>query len=362
VSIVDKEKSTEDETVFKDTVGEVHIAKFSKGFPIIKDYLDYKHLSKLVSSYGLKFLRYVNPVTGRVHSDYRQILNTNRISSNSPNLQNIPSEGNRPGFRKCFNVGHSRALVAADYSSQESRVLADRAQEPAILGFFLNGDGDMHSFTARRMFKIPVSKNENLEKRTIGKFLNFSIAYGASPHKVSDALSIPMKEAKWMIDLFYQAYPKLKPYFMVEQMLALQRGYVEIDKVTKRVSFQDPMYFEYKAYLDKCKKWGIQPNGKIFSKYKSLKGEIERNAQNYPIQGTSGNMTKLAAVLFRNWAIGKDIQIVNLVHDEIVVECASELTLQVERALIRAMQLAGRVFVRSLPMPVGVATSRFWDH
>ena len=297
--IVDKDKSSDEETVYKDTVGEVHIAKYSKKFPIIKEYLDYKHLSKLVSSYGLKFLRFVNPVTGRVHSDFRQILNTNRISSSGPNLQNIPGEGNRPGFRKCFNVGPDRALVAADYSSQESRVLADRSKEPSMLDFFLNGDGDMHSFTARRMFKVPVSSKENLDKRRIGKFLNFSIAYGASPHKVADSLSIPIKQAKEFIDLFYAAYPKLKTYFLEQQLLALSRGYVEIDSVTKRVSFQDPMYFEYSKYMASCKKFGVKPSSKVVSKYRALKGEIERNAQNYPIQGTSGNMTKLAAVLFR---------------------------------------------------------------
>jgi len=187
-SIKDKDKSRElGYEVLKDSVEERHLKKYAD-HPVVALYLKLKRYEKACTTYGEAFLQHLNPSTGRLHSSYRQILKTGRIGSKDPNLQNLPSERRVPGFRECFTPSKGKSLIVADYSSQESRILADLANEDAMIDFFKNGDGDLHSFTARRMFKVPVQKkiednegnivqegkNENL--RSLAKVLNFGIA------------------------------------------------------------------------------------------------------------------------------------------------------------------------------------------
>lgn len=293
VLIIDQEKSTESKTVRKHSVGKIHLNKYSKKYPIVKEYLEYKELKKLVSSYGEKFLRHVNPVSGRVHTTFYQILDTGRISSSGPNLQNIPNEEKRPGFRNCF-IGN---LIVADYSAQEGRILADRAKEPAMIDFFLNGDGDIHSFVGRNMFKCEVSKTVNPHLRQQGKITNFTIAYGGGAHKIADTFQIPIAEAKKLIDMYYTAFPALKEYFKREQEQATRAGYILIDNVTNRRSY-NTKFLHLKQQIDSLKAGGQAIPPSTFATYKRQLASMERNAQNYPIQGTGGSMTKLAATYF----------------------------------------------------------------
>lgn len=285
-------------------MSEAHIAKYTEEYAILPLYFEYKHLSKLVNTYGSNWLQYVNPVTNRVHSSYFQILNTGRISSNNPNLQNVPNEEKRPGFRRCFTVSEGKSIIVCDYSGQESRVLAEFSQDSNMIHFFNYGDGDMHTFTASKMFNKPANEVKNSPLRQIGKILNFSIAYGASAHKVSDTFKVDMRTAQSFIDKFYKAYPKLQTYFKMKQAETLENGYVLIDSVTNRRSYcRDwDKYMFCKNLIDRWKRfgWGAEIPPKIFSTYYRLRGEYQRNAQNYPIQGASSSMTKLAAVLFRN--------------------------------------------------------------
>lgn len=173
--IKDKKKSREEETdIFKDSVEERHLKKYKNKHPLVKLYLQYKRYEKATTTYGLKFLNLVNPVTGRLHSNYKQILNTGRIASRNPNLQNIPSEGKFPGFRVCFKPSEGKLFVVNDYSSQESRLLAEIADEDTLIDFFNNGDGDLHSFTAKKMFGDKfISKDETPHLRALAKVLNF---------------------------------------------------------------------------------------------------------------------------------------------------------------------------------------------
>lgn len=249
IEIIDKDKSTEEELVYKHTVAETHIAKYKKEYDILPLYIEYKHLTKLVGTYGHNWLQYINPVTGRVHSSYYQILNTGRISSGNPNLQNVPTRGEKifndkgeevgfiAHFRRCFNALPGKDLIICDYSGQESRVLAEFSQEPNMIDFFNHGDGDMHSFTASRMFEKPVSKKINKHLRQVGKVLNFSIAYGASAHKIADSFQVDMKTAQGFINKFYKAYPYLKTYFKLKQSEVLEKGYIVIDRITNRRSY-----------------------------------------------------------------------------------------------------------------------------
>lgn len=319
--IVDKDKSTDTETVYKDSVGKAHLGKYRNKYPIVEQYLSYKELQKLISSYGEKFLRHINPVSGRLHTSFYQILDTGRLSS-SPNQQNIPGE-RRPGFRECYIAPENCHMVVGDYSAQESRILADFANEPAMIDFFLHGDGDLHSLTARRMFGCEVSKDVRPDLRYKGKVTNFAVSYGAGAHKLSDTFQISLKEAKGLIDKYYDAFPALNKYFEREKALAVQRGFVLIDPVTKRRSYSSK-YLEYKLLADNLKANGKPVPANIWAGLKKTQASIERMAMNYRIQGTAASMTKLAVILFdsiiKDMGYAEHVKIVNLVHDEIVCE------------------------------------------
>ena len=221
IRIVDKDKTRKlGKTVYKNSVAEGHLSKYKKKFKIVKAYLLYKKMSKLVSTYGESFLKHVNPVTKRVHSSYFQILNTGRISSSGPNMQNIPTEDKAHGFRRAFEAIEDWEIVVADYSGQETRVLADFAAEPALIHFLLNGDGDLHSDTARRMFPNFISKKESPVLRAKAKNLNFSISYGGNEQTLWEKYQIPVTEGKKLIKSYYNIYPALKSYFELEQQLA----------------------------------------------------------------------------------------------------------------------------------------------
>lgn len=149
--------------------------------------MEFRKYQKAVTTYGKAFLKHINPVTSRIHSSYWQIQDSSRFSSNDPNLQNIPSK--LEGFRECFtNSNKTFRLVIADYSSQESRVLADLAKDLNMINFFNGDDDDFHSYTARNMWGVPVRNKvedsegniidpgENLLLRSRAKILNFGIA------------------------------------------------------------------------------------------------------------------------------------------------------------------------------------------
>lgn len=141
VEIIDKINSTDDNKIYKDTVAETHIKKYSAQFPIIPIYRNYKKIGKAISSFGFKFLQSVHPISGRIHSSFWQIVKTGRMSSNSPNLQNIPATKE---FRSCFKARPGYSLIIGDYSNIEARVLASIANETAQIEYFKSGGGDLH--------------------------------------------------------------------------------------------------------------------------------------------------------------------------------------------------------------------------
>lgn len=152
------------------------IARHAKNFPIVGHYIAYKEAEKAYSTYGPSFLKYVNPVSRRVHTRYQQIVDTGRMSSSDPNLQNIPKEDR---YREAFQATDGRCLVISDYSAQEPKILADVSGDPNLINFFLNGDGDIHSFVASKMYSIIENKEvivtKNDPRRQVGKVLNLKL-------------------------------------------------------------------------------------------------------------------------------------------------------------------------------------------
>lgn len=345
----------------KDSVEAKHLKKFEGKYPIIPIYLEYKEIEKQISTYGEEFLKHINPITGRVHSNYWQILDTGRISSSDPNLQNIPAD---EGMRACFVPEEGNILTVSDYSAQEPRVTADRCKDPALIDFFLHGDGDIHSLVASKVFTVingketKITKKNNQERQT-GKILGLALDYGASAFSLKDSLKTTEQEAQKFIDAYFAAFPGKKDYFRKCIDQAMRDGYILIDPVTNRRSwcsnFEEIMWCkEHYNELDKEKR----------SEYFKRIGSLKRNAQNYPIQGTSGSMTKVAAVLihneFQKLKISDKAFIVNLVHDEIVTEETIELQKVVEQIVRIAMIKAGELFCKTVPMTVEPNSSKVW--
>lgn len=366
IQIVDQEKSTPDEIVYKDSVRAVLLEKYKKDFEILPLYLDYKELFKQTSTYGEKFLKNINSATGRVHSNYFEMVNTGRMSSAKPNLQNIPKSSR---YRSCFQSQNSDTiLVVADYSNQEARILADISGDKTLAELFNKGDGDMHSLTASLLFNIPVNKSENRHLRSIGKTVNFAIMYGASAHKLAKDFGITEQEAQSFIDRFYKAYPNLKTYFRKVQQSTLENGYVLIDDKINRRSWQSEweLYKAYKALTTRYSRCGWDVPRIWWSKLYRLKGQMERNSQNYPIQGRAANITKLALIYLRRYIkendLWQDFKICNVVHDEIITEIRHDMAEIGVDILRTCMQDAGKVFCKKIEISADPVITTHWTH
>jgi DNA polymerase-1 len=361
---------------FKDSVDSSNLIKQKDKFDILPIYLSYKEIEKELSTYGEDFIKqHYNPISKRVHSEFFQIVDTGRISSSKPNLQNISAttdKGELNPLRKCFVADEGNVLIINDFSQQEPRITADKSQDPVLLDFVLNGDGDSHSLTATAISsyllgeEIKVTKKNNplvpkykQKIRDIGKMINLGLDYGKSAYSVKDDLNTSKEEAQALIDLLGGKFPKKQEYFKNCQDFALKNGYVITDSTTNAKT-----YFKDWEEFKKLKEIPYeQRTKKQNSDFYKLKGSIERGAQNYPIQGTGGVMTKCAAILFDKEIskLGINAFIVNLIHDEIVVECPIKYSNDVMNILTNSMIKAGEIFCKSVPMKVDPIISEFWS-
>ena len=336
----------------------------------IKLYLRSKEVEQSVTTFGKKFLKHVNPITGRIHSNFNQIVRTGRISSSSPNNQNIPSNDR---FRRAFDSPEGKVIVNADYSGQENIVLANKALDPDILRFYDEGLGDMHCFVASKLFnisiedfleakqkkddKIPLNDYEKdlLFKRQIAKSAGFALAYGGDGHTIAKNLGIPKKQGEKVYNDYFKAFPGLLTYFEINKRASLKQGYILIDNVTRRKFY----YKDIKAL------WAAEYRGD-YKTINRLKGQMERASQNYPIQGESGSITKYATVLLYDWLLAnklqEEIKIVLLVHDEINLEVTESYKDLAAEKLSFFMEEAGKVWCKRVPLKADSVISDYWTH
>jgi len=348
----------------KDTCEEKHIKKYAKKYDFIPIYLDYKEKEKLVNTYGDNILKLVNPKTGRLHSDFFQILITGRCASNRPNLQNIPKNTET---RRNFVAKKGYKLIIADYSAQEPKITADKCQDPALIDFFKKGDGDIHSFVASKMFSIIHDKevvvtkvNDNKNLRPKGKTMGLGMDYGRSAYTIKDELGVPQEEAQKFIDAYWASFPTKRAYFDKTIAAAIDRGYIIADDVVKR-RIALP---KYDRFIELAGRSLYNLSAQERSEYFHLKGNIERDIQNYPSQSTAASMTKYAAILIRNKIIAEgffdDMWLVNLIHDEAVLECEESLVEFGKEILETSMITAGKLFCKSIPMVVNPIVADYW--
>lgn len=353
--IPDKEKGG-----MRTSVDGKHLLRYLDDFEILPIYLDYKEVEKELSTYGKNFLHEnVNPVTGRIHSEFFQLVDTGRISSSNPNLQNIPSEdhyGNTHPLREAFEADEGKILIVSDYSQQEPLVTAEYCQDPYLLDFVLNGDGDTHSLVATMISKYLLGKKVRVTKannpivkrygkpiRFIAKMINLGLDYGKTAYSIKDDLKISQEEAQTLIDIIKSKTPKKEEYFTRWRNFVKKNGYIIIDPITKR-----------RCWFNK---WHEINKPKIL-------GELERFAQNYRIQGTGASMMKLAIILFYDFTLAYNKQyelyIVNMIHDEIVLEVPKYQAELTAKKIVELMINAGKVFCKTVPMKVEPVISPIW--
>lgn len=287
--------------------------------PIIRTYMKYKAYSKLYSSYGPGMLDLVSS-DGKLHTSFTQILQTGRVSSKEPNMQQIPADNS---FRNCFTSGDPDwVFVSSDYSSQELCVIATIAQDPVWIKALEQGK-DLHSVCAALVFGSDwedaasddcdfYKKNqdgdpqmykceckEHKELRNGVKAINFGLAYGMSEFALSDRMSITVEEARDLIKTYFKTFPKIKKTLEKFGDYGKRHGYIMTMPPFKRKRF-----FSDHAFIDT---------------EKHVSGSIERKSKNTPIQGSSADMTKIAMVYVREYIMENDIPVkmVMTVHDQI---------------------------------------------
>lgn len=365
----------------------------AKGF--IELYIKYAELKNLITTFGDKYLYkkdkitkenqpLKNKYTDRVHPTFDPIKSTGRMGQFDPNLQQVPSNED---FRSCFCVKDDKVIITADYSGQESRVMASLAKDQKYIDFFNNGDGDIHSFVATQLFsamfhkEFIVSKSQNKDYRQKGKILNFMISFGGSAYSLSKDLNLPVEEAQELIDNFFKAFPTLKAFFDNSRSEALKNGYIVTNDITfRKIWF--PEWLEYKETVDYVNqekkklgneaffdiirsKEGLLP--KLNRRAYILKGDIERAAQNYKVQGTAADMTKIALIKLedvnrtRRLLNYPTFKIINVVHDEIVVECNKSVAGAVKNIVEQEMEAAGKMFCPDVDMKPTASINSYWN-
>ncbi len=333
MKLVDKPKKTK--TGQYSTAEDV-LSYLAKDHEIIQNILDFRGLSKLKSTYVDALPTQVNETTGRVHTDYMQtVAATGRLSSNNPNLQNIPIRTERGRqVRKAFvPKNDDYTLLAADYSQIELRIIAALSEEETMIEAFKNGE-DIHASTAAKVFNVPINEVSR-EQRSNAKTVNFGIIYGVSAFGLSNQTSLSRSEAKELIDTYYKTYPKLRNYMSEQVDFARDNGYVQTVLGRRR-------------YLKD-----------INSANAIVRGAAERNAVNAPIQGSAADIIKIAMInIHKKLKEGNyKTKMLLQVHDELVFDVFKPELEEIKTLIKTEMENA---YTLAVPLDVDLGLGDNW--
>lgn len=311
------------------------LQRLASRHPIIPKVLEYRGLKKLLSTYVEALPELIDKKTGRIHTTYNQsVASTGRLSSTNPNLQNIPvrdEEGRE--IRKAFVPAPGKIFLSADYSQIELRLMAHLSGDKGMIADFLSGQ-DIHAATASKIFSVPVSEVTR-EMRARAKTANFGIIYGISAFGLSERLTIGRKEAKELIDGYFQSYPGVKAYMDNCIRGAREKGYVTT------------MFGRRRSLPD------------IHSRNQVVRGNAERNAINAPLQGSAADIIKIAMVRIndRLYCEIPDAKMILQVHDELIFEVCEKDTDKLRELVVAEMAGAADLAV---PLIVDTGTGTNW--
>lgn len=312
------------------------LEKLAEDFPLPAKVLEHRSLSKLKGTYTDKLAQMQHPRTGRVHTHYAQaVAVTGRLSSNDPNLQNIPIrtvEGRR--IREAFIAPAGHVIASADYSQIELRIMAHISEDEALLRAFRE-NLDVHRATAAEVFGVPLDQVSS-EQRRYAKVINFGLIYGMSSFGLARNLGIENAAAKAYIDRYFQRYPGVKQYMDETRLSAKSKGYVET-------------VFGRRLYLPEIN----SPNG-------PRRGSAERQAINAPMQGTAADLIKLSMVKVQDVldAQQRKTKMVMQVHDELVFEVPED---EVEWLRVEIPRLMASVAELRVPLLAEIGVGPNWE-
>ncbi|TCN60547.1 DNA polymerase I [Flavobacterium circumlabens] len=316
--------------------GEEVLTYLANDNPIVKEILDWRQMVKLQSTYILALPEQVDKKTLRVHTDYMQtVAATGRLSSNNPNLQNIPIRTERGRqIRKAFVArDENHTLISADYSQIELRIIAALSGEENMIAAFQNGE-DIHKATAAKVFDVPLEEVSR-EQRSNAKTVNFGIIYGVSAFGLSNQTSLSRSESAALIEAYYKTYPRLKSYISDQIEFAREKGYVQTILGRRR-------------YLKD-----------INSANTVVRSAAERNAVNAPIQGSAADVIKIAMINIHkklkeeNWKSKMLLQ----VHDELVFDVHNDELEKIQPMIKHEMENA---FKMAVPLEVELGMGKDW--
>ncbi len=318
------------------STGEEVLVRLIDKHPVVEKVLEFRSLKKLLSTYVDALPKMINPRTGFIHTSYNQaVVATGRLSSNNPNMQNIPiREEKGREIRKSFIPRSTEnVLFSADYSQIELRLMAHMSQDPLMIDAFQKGE-DIHTATASKIFEVP-PENVTKEQRGKAKTANFGIIYGISAFGLAQRLNIPRTDAKQLIDSYFNTYARVRTYMDEMIQTARDKGYVET-MLGRRRYLRD-----------------------ILSRNAVVRGFAERNAINAPIQGSAADIIKIAMIRIQDLLYSNKFRtkMILQVHDELVFDVFKTELEEVKQMIIREMENA---YTLSVPLIVDFGTGNNW--
>ena len=301
-------------------------------YPVVETLLEYRTVQKALTSYGQNMIELINPVTRRLHADFRQIgAPTGRFACTNPNIQQVP---HAVEYRRCFS-GHpeSRKLVIADYSQIELRILAEFSGDRGFMQAF-NSGADLHRVTASQVFNVSLDQVSK-EQRDFAKRLNFGVVYGIGAQRFGLMTGLPVPEAENVLRRYFGTYRELDTYLREAANRAVQ------DRQARTGSGR-LVRFRY----DENDRQQISMT--------------QRNGKNTPIQGTSADILKRALRLLRDELRDTNAKIVNIIHDEIVVETDADEAQETAAKLEQVMCAAGEEYLKTVPVKVETEIADEW--
>ncbi len=314
-----------------DTTRAWQLQPLAEKYPVVAKLLEYRGVAKSLSSFGENILEFIEPKTGRIHADFRQIgAPTGRFSCSNPNLQQIPHEQQ---YRRCFKAPDGKQLVIADYSQIELRILAEFSGDQNFIKAFVSGE-DFHTTTAAQVFGVAPA-DVSSEQRSFAKRLNFGVVYGIGASRFGLMTGLSQNDAENTLRKYFGTYRGLDSYLR-------QSGSDVISKRVARTASNRMLRLRFdetdRQQVASARRYGV----------------------NMPIQGTSADILKRALRILHDELRGTSGKLVNIVHDEVIVECdAAEAEMMADK-LDRSMCRAGEEFVKSVPVKVDVHVADEW--
>jgi DNA polymerase-1 len=292
-------------------------------YPVVAKLLEYRTVQKATTSYGENILNEISRVTGRVHANFHQIgAPTGRFSCTNPNIQQVPHE---PEYRRCFRAPEGRKLVIADYSQVELRILADVTGDEGFIEAF-NSGADLHRVTAAQVFNVK-PEDVTSEQRSFSKRLNFGVVYGIGANRFAAMTGLPISEAEEIMRRYFATYSGLNRWLREAAQKALRDREARTPLGRRARFFFDPADRQAASLA-------------------------QRNGKNVPIQGASADILKRALRLLHDDLRPTTARLINIVHDEIVVEADADAAEETTEILKRAMCRAGEEYVKRVPIAV----------